>query len=425
MSIFPVIFFALLAQLSSAEHWAVLVAGSNGYDNYRHQADVCHAYQVLHKHGFPDERIIVMMFDDLANNQRNPTPGVIVNQPGGPDVYKGVSKDYIESDVTPENFLKILRGENMTGIGSGKTLGSGAADHVFVYFADHGAPGLIAFPNWQELHARDLMDTIQFMHSKEKYGQMVIYVEACESGSMFNHDKLPSDINVFATTAANGQESSYACYWDNTRQTYLADVYSAMWLQDSDKADMGMETLWQQFEKVKEQTSGSHVRFFGDESIATEPIAQFQGKGAMNGNTTKNVPTISPHDMVPSPDVSMMILYNRLKAATTDDERRSIQYEMQVESETRAAIKRLMKNIVQEIYTESHPRTLLLLQQAPVAIQHECYKSAVTAFRETCFAKDISKYEYALRHIYVLANLCNEGLNTELILRSINKMCSQ
>lgn len=27
-------------------HWALLIAGSNGWGNYRHQADVCHAYQV-------------------------------------------------------------------------------------------------------------------------------------------------------------------------------------------------------------------------------------------------------------------------------------------------------------------------------------------------------------------------------------------
>ncbi len=26
--------------------WVLLVAGSRGYFNYRHQADVCHAYQV-------------------------------------------------------------------------------------------------------------------------------------------------------------------------------------------------------------------------------------------------------------------------------------------------------------------------------------------------------------------------------------------
>lgn len=27
-----------------SNHWAVLVAGSKSYYNYRHQADTCHAY---------------------------------------------------------------------------------------------------------------------------------------------------------------------------------------------------------------------------------------------------------------------------------------------------------------------------------------------------------------------------------------------
>ena len=57
------------------KHWAVLVAGSNGYFNYRHQADICHAYQILRKNGIPDERIIVMMYDDIAHNENNPTKG--------------------------------------------------------------------------------------------------------------------------------------------------------------------------------------------------------------------------------------------------------------------------------------------------------------------------------------------------------------
>lgn len=33
------------------------------------QADVCHAYQILHAHGVPDDHIIVMMTDDIANNK--------------------------------------------------------------------------------------------------------------------------------------------------------------------------------------------------------------------------------------------------------------------------------------------------------------------------------------------------------------------
>lgn len=56
------------------------------------QADVCHAYQVLKRGGLKDENIIVFMYDDIAYNEENPRPGVIINSPNGDDVYKGVPK---------------------------------------------------------------------------------------------------------------------------------------------------------------------------------------------------------------------------------------------------------------------------------------------------------------------------------------------
>lgn len=40
---------------------------------------------------------------------------------------------------------------------------------------------------------------------------------------------------VFATTAANGHESSYACYYDEQRETYLGDLYSVNWMENSDQ----------------------------------------------------------------------------------------------------------------------------------------------------------------------------------------------
>jgi len=42
-------------------------------------------------------------------------------------------------------------------------------------------------------------------------------------------------VSVWVTTAANAKESSYACYYDSRRQTYLGDVYSVKWMEDSDK----------------------------------------------------------------------------------------------------------------------------------------------------------------------------------------------
>jgi glycosylphosphatidylinositol transamidase (GPIT) subunit GPI8 len=75
--------------------WALLIAGSKGYPNYRHQANICHAYQVLKSGGLQDENIIVFMYDDIAYNNENPRRGVIINRPDGPNVYPGVPKVYI------------------------------------------------------------------------------------------------------------------------------------------------------------------------------------------------------------------------------------------------------------------------------------------------------------------------------------------
>merc|ERR1719454_1960035 len=103
-------FFAASAEEAEVKHWALLVAGSKGYYNYRHQADLCHAYHVVSSHCIPDSRIVVMMYDDIANSPENPTPGKLINHPDGDDVYAGVPKDYTGNDITPQNFLEILKG---------------------------------------------------------------------------------------------------------------------------------------------------------------------------------------------------------------------------------------------------------------------------------------------------------------------------
>lgn len=72
---------ALLISLVACDKWAVLVAGSNTYSNYRHQADVFHAYKILKKNGFSQDRIITFAFDDIANNVKNPFKGKVFNKP--------------------------------------------------------------------------------------------------------------------------------------------------------------------------------------------------------------------------------------------------------------------------------------------------------------------------------------------------------
>ena len=59
---------ALVAAEDKSNHWAVLVAGSRTYGNYRHQADTCHAYQIAKANGIPEDQIIHIAYDDIANS---------------------------------------------------------------------------------------------------------------------------------------------------------------------------------------------------------------------------------------------------------------------------------------------------------------------------------------------------------------------
>lgn len=99
--------------VDARKNWALLIAGSAGYDNYRHQADICHAYQIIHKAGIPDEQVVVMMYDDIAESKENPYKGNIINKPDGPNVYPGVLKDYTGKEVTAKTFLAVLQGDKV------------------------------------------------------------------------------------------------------------------------------------------------------------------------------------------------------------------------------------------------------------------------------------------------------------------------
>jgi legumain len=187
--------------------------------------------QVMHARGVPDEQIIVMLYDDVVKSFFNTRKGSMYNEPNGPDVYAGVPKDYTSKHITPKNFLAVLSGDAaaMAKVpGSGRVIDSGPNDRIFVYFADHGAPGMLAFPSKlvvfpTKLLARDLIHTIEAMHAGRRFSQMLLYIEACESGSMFN-GLLKPDMGVLAVTAAAPNEPSYACYYNNTLGTFLGFV---------------------------------------------------------------------------------------------------------------------------------------------------------------------------------------------------------
>lgn len=53
-------------------------------------------------------------------------------------------QDYTGKDVTVDNFFAVLLGDK-TAVkgGSGKVVNSGPDDHIFVFYSDHGGPGVL------------------------------------------------------------------------------------------------------------------------------------------------------------------------------------------------------------------------------------------------------------------------------------------
>ena len=128
--------------------------------------------------------------------------------------------DYSAENVTAETFLNVIQGIKNGSTMNGPVLQSSKEDNVFIYYSDHGATGLVAMPTGAPLYATDLNAALEYMHRHGMYSQLVFYLEACESGSMFE-GILSNTTNVFATTAATAEQPSYAFYYNDTLSTYV------------------------------------------------------------------------------------------------------------------------------------------------------------------------------------------------------------
>jgi legumain len=444
-----------------AADWAVLVAGSNSYGNYRHQADICHAYHVVSSNGIPDSRIIMLYYDDIANNGQNPFKGQIFNKPAttGVDIYKGCKKDYTGNDVTAKNFLNIITGNAaaMKGIGSGKVLQSGPNDNVFINFSDHGGTGLICFPVGDYLYTADLSNAMTTMYKQNMFKKLVFYLEACESGSMFEN-VLPTNQRMYATTAANAEESSWGCYCPpddvvNGKElnSCLGDLYSVNWMENADSVGPA-ETLEAQFELVRNITTESHVMQYGDLSFTSDPIGNFMGDktGVMSVFTRGDAPSgplnnpffdraSAPESkiiteaqkkapgVVGSRDIPMHLAYYRYlradaKSTPAMGDRHALAQELIAEITSRVDADKFFCDLAHSLTNSEEMAHSALMQSSPTPVNSgECVQTAISMYNTECAGFN----DYSLQYTRTIVNLCNmhENTSVSLVADTIRSKC--
>jgi len=363
------------SQAEGGNTWVVLIAGSTGWGNYRHQSSMCKAYQLAHQAGVPDERIITFFQDDIANNTMNPFPGKIFNEPyveGGSNinVYDGVVKDYIAKDASVKNLVAVLSGEAPTS-GSGKTLMSTENDNVFVFYDDHGNSGIIAMPTEEHFHDHDLTTCLDAMQKKKMFKKLIFFMSACYSGSMWYNQKLPD--NVYVATSAPTSASSYACLMDSKLKTYVTSCWPHGWIESivSNGLNTDFGTLFEDSYNYAKKMSPTVPCQYGDLNLKQETFLGFLKNANVKSSSKGKMDLTRDETAVPQYLVPYTLAKFNYETEPTEEHLR----EFKAESQIRFEVDRMVSEIAAKVMPENKFLGSQICQTCDDSC--ECYSSCM------------------------------------------------
>lgn len=239
------------------DQYAVLVAGSQSWYNYRHQADVLNMYQLLKTNGFDDDHIILIMKDDIAYNTKNTYQGVIRTSVDGENLYTDVKLDYCIDSITVDDISNILLG--VSSVHLPVVLNTDINSNILFYWSGHGTQGQFVWKSESTGFTTDMLsETLQNMYNAQKYRKMLICAEPCFSSSVVKAaEGIPG---VLAFASANENESSFADNYSIELGTWLSDRFSNNLSSSvASNPNVSYRTL---YTYLVSHTLGSHVRVY-------------------------------------------------------------------------------------------------------------------------------------------------------------------
>lgn len=237
------------------DNYAVLVAASEGWYNYRHQADVLGFYQYLKGKGYDDDHIILIMADDIANNELNPLQGVVRREIGGRNLYENVKIDYKLGNLTLEDLKQILTGEPSEKYPV--TLGSSENDNVLFFWSGHGTK-----KGWSWKETEDVSpEFAREMFSAMKFRKQFAIIETCYSGVV--GEGCTGIPGLLMMTAANPYEPSKAYAFDDEIGVDLSNTFTASILSHLEQNPQSV--IRDLYLHAFDKTNGSHVMVYNSD----------------------------------------------------------------------------------------------------------------------------------------------------------------
>ena len=241
------------------DSWALLVQGSSGWENYRHQADVLNVYQMLKAQGWDDDHIILIISNDIAYNPKNIFPGEVATSTYGDNLYRDATVDYASDTLTVNDIKDVMLGKRSEHLPV--VLDTDDQSNVLVFWSGHGclkytrkSDGFV----WRDKEIfsdSEFRETLVSMNTQERYRKMLMLLEPCYSRVMATQANNIPGILSFASAAAN--ESSFADFHSAELGTWMSDRFSNNLVNTlSEKPDQTYKEL---YEYLYTHTLGSHV----------------------------------------------------------------------------------------------------------------------------------------------------------------------
>ena len=247
------------------DQYAVLVQGSSGWNDYRHEADVLSIYQMLKANGYPDDHIILISADYCANAPENTDKGAVRTDPDGKNLREGAVIDYLNADLTPQDICNILK-----GVKTDRTpvvLPADSCQNVLLFWSGHGRSSVmnginemawLNTPTGQGMTADMLAGTLQDMAANKQFRQMLLCLEPCYSANMGK--ELESIPGVLAICSSGVFEQSFADSWSNELGVWMCDRFSRNLIGYATESPNG--TYRDLYLYCSQRTLGSHVGIY-------------------------------------------------------------------------------------------------------------------------------------------------------------------
>lgn len=236
----------------SGENWAVVIGTSDTWANYRHQADALAMYQLLKKHGYNDDHIILIIADNIAYDYHNINPGVVRVRPDGENVYEGAVVDYNIKDIKITDLKAIMSGEKSEK--HPEVITPDENDNVVVFWCGHGSKNFLMWGSDDVVQGYQIANLIK----STTYRKMLWSMDACYSGTIGEACKGIKGLLV--VTSANAYEPSKADIKDPDMGIWLSNGFTRAFQEAIDEnPNITMRDLYY---KLARQTVGSHATVY-------------------------------------------------------------------------------------------------------------------------------------------------------------------